>query len=61
MAGGVVAGQAPIADRFSRSAERLFRALGDARTLLALLMLTGSTPLSPFCATARRWTRASSA
>ena len=42
MAGGVVARPAPIADRFSRGAERLLRALGDARIRLALLLLTGA-------------------
>ena len=46
MAGGVVARPAPIADRLSRSAERLLRAVGDARTGLALLMLTGALNLA---------------
>ena len=42
MAGGVVARPAPIADRFSRGAERLLRTLGDGRSGLALLLLTGA-------------------
>ena len=32
---------APVAERASRAAERLLRAIGDARTGLALLLLTG--------------------
>ena len=42
MAGGVVARPAPVPDRFSRGAERVLRAFGDARTGLGLLLLTGT-------------------
>ncbi len=42
MAGGVVARPAPIAERFSRGAEHALQAFGDARTGLALLLLTGA-------------------
>lgn len=45
MAGGLVARPVPAADRFSRAAERLLRALGDARTGLLLLLLTGAVNL----------------